>query len=210
MTAYSVDQATRTAVSDLVLDASGVGVVVFDADLRYVLVNEVAAQMAILQNLLRTLLRQGTTLDDLPFRIDELIDEESRGFTATAAVAVVDARRRELRYVRLGHPPPLLRQADGSVLQLADGHQPGIGISPREPEVGRIAIGEAATLVLYTDGLVERPRRDLDEAIAEAGERLARAPSGDAESTADELLHLVDDVAQQRDDAVIVVCTPQP
>lgn len=168
---------------------------------------EAAAQMAILQNLLRTLLRQGTDLDELPFRIDELIDEEARGFTATAAVAVIDAGRRSLRYVRLGHPPPLLRRPDGTVVHLDAGHQPAIGIAPQTAAVGTAELDERSTLVLFTDGLVERPHLDLIESITTAGARLASMPPGDAASIADELAHLVDDEPDQRDDAVIVVCT---
>lgn len=168
---------------------------------------EAAAQMAILQNLVRTLLRQGIGLAELPFRIDELIDEEARGFTATAAVAVVDAGRRALRYVRLGHPPLLLRRPDGTVDLLDGGHQPGIGLAPQAAAVGTAELDVGSTLVLFTDGLVERPRRDLLASIAAAGDRLAAMPPGDAASIADDLARLVDDEPDQRDDAVIVVGT---
>jgi serine phosphatase RsbU (regulator of sigma subunit) len=122
-------------------------------------------------------------------------------------VAVIDAGHRSLRYVRLGHPPPLLRRPDGTVVHLDGGHQPGIGIAPQAAAVGTAELDAGSTLVLFTDGLVERPRRDLIESIAAAGHRLAALPPGDAASIADELAHLLDDEPEQRDDAVIVACT---
>jgi PAS domain S-box-containing protein len=168
---------------------------------------EAAARMATLRGLLRTLLRQDVAAEHLPFRVDELLDEEARGFAATAVVAILDAARREVRYVRLGHPPLLLRRADGTVEQLTGGHQPGIGVAPGLSTVGSAPVEPGDTLVLYTDGLVERPREHLEESIARAGDVLAGVASRRADAIADDLTSLLRAEHQQRDDAVIAVCT---
>ncbi len=78
-----------------------------------------------------------------------------------------------------GHPPPLLRTPDGEV-QLLDGVTGlliGVdGSLPRRSTV--IDLPREATLLAYTDGLIERPGTDLDEGIAELVERLVAAPAG--------------------------------
>ncbi|SET70769.1 GAF domain-containing SpoIIE family protein phosphatase [Geodermatophilus poikilotrophus] len=80
-----------------------------------------------------------------------------------------------------GHPPPLLRTPDGEV-QLLDGVTGlliGVdGTLPRRSTA--IDLPRAATLLAYTDGLIERPGTDLDEGIAELVERLVAAPAGAA------------------------------
>ncbi|ADB77561.1 hypothetical protein Gobs01_03220 [Geodermatophilus obscurus DSM 43160] len=78
-----------------------------------------------------------------------------------------------------GHPPPLLRTPDGEV-QLLDGVTGlliGVdGSLPRRSTA--IDLPREATLLAYTDGLIERPGTDLDEGIAELVERLVAAPAG--------------------------------
>ncbi|WP_346621169.1 SpoIIE family protein phosphatase [Blastococcus montanus] len=89
---------------------------------------------------------------------------------ATALVAQLDpepgdgAGRMRLRWANAGHPPPVLLASDGSVV-LLDGKQADLllGVAPeteREDHVAVLAPG--STVLLYTDGLVERRDRDID------------------------------------------------
>ncbi|GAB4082204.1 SpoIIE family protein phosphatase [Modestobacter muralis] len=95
---------------------------------------------------------------------------------ATALVARLEQDAPELakdetrvRWSTAGHPPPVLIGADGSVT-LLDCEDPDLllGVDPTSPRHDRVAtIGRGGTLLLYTDGLVERRDRDLDAGIAE-------------------------------------------
>jgi serine phosphatase RsbU (regulator of sigma subunit)/PAS domain-containing protein len=77
-----------------------------------------------------------------------------------------------VRWSTAGHPPPLLLGRDGTAT-LLDGDPPDLllGVDPSTRRVDRVAVVEAGgTLLLYTDGLVERRDRDLDAGMAELRE----------------------------------------
>ncbi|MGZ4509893.1 MAG: SpoIIE family protein phosphatase [Mycobacterium sp.] len=87
----------------------------------------------------------------------------------TAVCAVLDPATGELVYSSAGHPPPILVHADGTARILEDGHTIPLGIRhgwPR-PEA-HVKIPARATLLLYTDGLVERRRTPVEDGIARA------------------------------------------
>jgi serine phosphatase RsbU (regulator of sigma subunit) len=95
---------------------------------------------------------------------------------ATALVARLEQDAPELaagdtrvRWSTAGHPPPVLIGADGTV-GLLDCTDPDLllGVDPTSPRTDRVAtIARGSTLLLYTDGLVERRDRDIDAGIAE-------------------------------------------
>ena len=91
----------------------------------------------------------------------------------TAFVGVLDPIAKTFSYASAGHPPPMLRYADGSVEPLSDGGLP-LGLRQgHEGAAGRIVdVQPGATLVLYTDGLTEATRNAID------GERKLRALLG--------------------------------
>ncbi|MFD7994076.1 SpoIIE family protein phosphatase [Streptomyces mexicanus] len=77
---------------------------------------------------------------------------------------------------RAGHPPPLLRRPDGRVrvLDLAGG--PLLGIDPAATyPTAHVDLAPGSVLVLYTDGLVESPGVDIEDALAELGQQLGHA-----------------------------------
>ena len=77
----------------------------------------------------------------------------------TAVCAVLDPDTGELVYSSAGHPPPILVHADGTTRMLEDGHTIALGIRPdwSRPEA-RVTMPARSTVLLYTDGLVERRR----------------------------------------------------
>jgi serine phosphatase RsbU (regulator of sigma subunit) len=85
----------------------------------------------------------------------------------------------QLQVANAGHPPLLLRQPDGAVdlLDGVTGLLVGVDDSVRRDTL-TVEVPAGATLVAYTDGLIERPGEDLDRGIAELAERLGAAPLG--------------------------------
>ena len=106
----------------------------------------------------------------------------------TAVCAVLDPKTGELVYSSAGHPPPLLVEADGTIHKLDDGHTIALGVRPNwsRPEA-RLTIPARATLLLYTDGLVERRRTALEHGIS----RAAGLVQDGRDSTLDELANQI-------------------
>jgi serine phosphatase RsbU (regulator of sigma subunit)/anti-sigma regulatory factor (Ser/Thr protein kinase) len=87
----------------------------------------------------------------------------------TAVCAVLNPDTGELVYSSAGHPPPVLVDADGTTRMLDDGHTIALGVRPDWPRPeARVTVPPRATLLLYTDGLVERRRRALSQGISRA------------------------------------------
>jgi serine phosphatase RsbU (regulator of sigma subunit)/anti-sigma regulatory factor (Ser/Thr protein kinase) len=93
----------------------------------------------------------------------------------TAFVGVFDPITSLLTYASAGHPRPLLRNPDGSIVELVSEGGP-LGL-PFEVErtVGAIGMPVGSLLVLYTDGLTEATRDPI------AGEEGLRRVMGDVE-----------------------------
>ncbi|HST99958.1 MAG TPA: SpoIIE family protein phosphatase, partial [Geodermatophilus sp.] len=115
-------------------------------------------------------------------RVDRLVQGLGVASMATMVYAravppAEDGAPWRLHLASAGHPPPLLRTADGDV-QLLDGVTGLlIGVDGSLPRrTTSIDLPRDATLLAYTDGLIERPGTDLDEGIAELVGRLAAAP----------------------------------
>ncbi|ORW85336.1 ATPase [Mycobacterium sp. IEC1808] len=106
----------------------------------------------------------------------------------TAVCAVLDPETGELVYSSAGHPPPVLVDADGTTRMLDDGHTIALGVRPDWPRPeARVTIPPRATLLLYTDGLVERRRRLLHQGIS----RAAALVQDGRDSTLDDLANQI-------------------
>ncbi|MFD4393557.1 PP2C family protein-serine/threonine phosphatase [Kitasatospora sp. NPDC058478] len=109
--------------------------------------------------------------------------------TATAVCVLIDPAVGELRWARAGHLPPILVGADGAqVLPLPHGVLLGALDDARyEEHTAHLPPGDV--LVLYTDGLVERRDRPVEESVDQLI-RAAGAPGPDLERYLDRLLEL--------------------
>ena len=131
---------------------------------------EAAATMGQLRNLVRG---DAFGRDDEPGPLLSQLDKALRGLRVPAAATVVLARlRREeaaysLSFSNAGHPPPLVLFPDGTVEVWWTKPEPLLGLVARnERATHKRTLPAGATLVLYTDGLVEIPGRLLDDGIA--------------------------------------------
>lgn len=95
----------------------------------------------------------------------------------TAFCAEVDPARGVLHYVNAGHNPPLVRRADGGILELGDGDL-ALGILSDTIYTGHdIVFAPGDALLLYSDGVTEAFNRHKDmfgeQRLREAWARLA-------------------------------------
>ena len=112
---------------------------------------------------------------------------------STVFCAVVDPAGGTLRYSSAGHLPAIVVDADGSARTLtAAGSLPLAGVEGLHRPEAAVALPPGSTLLLYTDGLVERRGEDLDVGMARAAAALADgrhlAPAALAELLTDQLL----------------------
>jgi anti-sigma regulatory factor (Ser/Thr protein kinase) len=99
------------------------------------------------------------------------------GMVATLLYMVVDEDGTRVRFASAGHPPPLVMDADHATRFLEHGHDPPLGAEER------VRFGEwegelaGSTVLLYTDGLVERRGEAIDAGLARLREALGEGPA---------------------------------
>jgi serine phosphatase RsbU (regulator of sigma subunit)/CHASE1-domain containing sensor protein len=143
-------------------------------------------QMAQFRSVIGTLVRLGTPLAALIEQASRSV--EGTGRIATAVVVAIDPVAGTLEYVAAGHPPPILRLPDGTTTVLGSGRRPLLGVTRVSDASGAHDFPVGATLLCYTDGLIERRSEAIDQSVRHLAERFAGVAPGDPERMADELL----------------------
>jgi serine phosphatase RsbU (regulator of sigma subunit) len=132
---------------------------------------------------LRTLLRGiAFTTEDLPAAVLSRLEASVEGLDLDIMATAIVARLEQhggtgqppgayLRWSSAGHPPPLLLRAEGEVVILGAGEADLLlGVDPASARSDLIApVANGSTVLLYSDGLVERRR----SGVAEGVDRLA-------------------------------------
>ena len=126
-----------------------------------------AVVMAQLRNALRAYALDTTDPSQILTRLDRFVAAYlPNDTTATACVLVLDRHRGTVRYSVAGHPPPLLvTERDGAYVTHWLNGARGLPLGVRETDPRPVAerpLGPGDTLVLYTDGLIEKPGDDID------------------------------------------------
>ncbi|MFI2755056.1 GAF domain-containing SpoIIE family protein phosphatase [Cellulomonas sp. P22] len=137
---------------------------------------------------------------DLPSSWLSRLDRANAGLgldsIATALAGRIDATPAgyRLQWSSAGHPPPVLIHRDGGARSLGvrSGNDLLLGVDPSRPRRNHLQdLAPGDTLLLYTDGLVERRGRQLQDSL----EALTLAAGNLAHLAPDELVHaLADDL----------------
>ncbi|MGP3988429.1 SpoIIE family protein phosphatase [Streptomyces sp. 3N207] len=135
-----------------------------------------------------------------------------REATATCVYALVKGPEQgpwELKHSSAGHLPPLLTTADGETRYLENGAGLLLGMDPEQRRPTAVdPLPAHSTVLLYTDGLIERRGESLDNALAALREHataLAREP---LDVFCDELL--IGLGADSTDDIAVLAVRPTP
>jgi serine phosphatase RsbU (regulator of sigma subunit) len=166
-----------------------------------------AATMAQLRHALAALTVATTAPGELLRLLNQVLVDTSDGATATAIVARFDPAAQSLTWAQAGHPAPVMARRG----------VPGALPRPRGLLLGAVrdATFEEATvpmtvgdvLLLYTDGLVERRGRSIDEGLAQVMDTVAEAIASDPGQPLARLLGLLRQ-ANPDDDTCVVAARP--
>jgi serine phosphatase RsbU (regulator of sigma subunit)/PAS domain-containing protein len=176
---------------------------------------EAAAAMGQLRGLLRGI---ATYSDAEPAEVLRGLDASMTTLQtrtlATAAVARFEQTAEEaergvtrMRWANAGHLPPLVVNPDGSVAELAAWK--GDLLLGVDPEARRqestVTLDRGATVLLYTDGLVERRDADLDTGMVRLRDAVVELAHLPLEEMLDELIERMVDGRPEDDVAVVAV-----
>ncbi|PWU46828.1 histidine kinase [Micromonospora sp. S4605] len=148
---------------------------------------QAAARMGQVRAALRALALNDPRPDAVLAGLDRLVtslcaEAGTHELFVTVVLGVVDAERQRLTLASAGHPAPLIRRCDPAGEPLAEyvevptGAPLGLGSRPATTTV-RFAPGD--TLLLFSDGVVERRRQGLATGLGSLAEAVAGAGSGD-------------------------------
>ncbi|HEX6234820.1 MAG TPA: SpoIIE family protein phosphatase [Jiangellaceae bacterium] len=137
-----------------------------------------AAFMGQLRVALRAYATEGYSPSKVLERADGLLPTITGERIATLIYAIVDPDG-QFRYANAGHPPPLVVRRGKPAMYLVDGLSAPIGVglpaASRDESVVRLDAG--STVLLYTDGLIERRDRHLDEGLTVLQDLMSRPAS---------------------------------
>ncbi|MET0416153.1 MAG: SpoIIE family protein phosphatase, partial [Actinoplanes sp.] len=145
------------------LDDGRIGIVVGDCVGHGL---EAATVMGQLRSACRALLLQNTDPARTLTALDRFAAQLPGAMCATVFCGVLDPATGELSYSSAGHPPAVVTHPDGATDLLDQGRSRPLGVrSGAERPEARYTVPPRATLLLYTDGLIERRRQSLSIGI---------------------------------------------
>lgn len=184
------------------LPGGGVGLVMGDVEGHDL---AAAAAMGLVRGAVRAYALDGHPPAIVMERANSFLAGLDLGRLVTVSYAQVHAPTGLVTSVSAGHPPTLVAEPGRGVYELPTETGPPLGVVAGGhvwPETTS-QVADGAALALFTDGLVERRGRDIDDGITIVGQRLLSLQSGSAAAMADGLLALRP--TDSHDDVALVV-----
>jgi putative methionine-R-sulfoxide reductase with GAF domain len=167
---------------------------------------------AVIMGRMRSALRAYALESSDPADVLERLSRKMRHFEpdamASVLCAMISPALDQVRLSSAGHPPPLIARP-GQPAELAEvAADVLIGVaSPRPRRVSTTGLSPDTVLCLYTDGLVERRDRSIDDGIA----RLAAAVApGDPEDGCAAVMLAMSGYVTHRDDIALLMVRQKP
>ncbi|MFG2607139.1 SpoIIE family protein phosphatase [Streptomyces sp. NPDC048514] len=177
---------------------------------------DAAAGMAQVRNMLRAFAwsHPEAAPSAVVTRLDEAVMHIAEVPMATmilARLTLGDDKLWSLRWTNAGHPPPLLITHDGQTRYLDEAHGILLGTGVTRPRPDAVTVlPPQATLLLYTDGLVESPHHSIDHGLDRLRRHAASLAHRPLDSFCDLLLDQVRPSDNDDDVAMIALRTPPP
>jgi len=128
---------------------------------------EAVTGMVASRNALRGLAATGADPHELLTRLNYAACLFTEGLTGTVICGRYNPRSRMLRWARAGHLPPVLVRGDVAEVQpMPEGMLLGMELDAEYEQV-MLQLRTGDTLLLYTDGLIERRSASISDALAE-------------------------------------------
>jgi GAF domain-containing protein len=167
-----------------------------------------ASTMGQLRNALRAFALDQLRPDTTVGRLNALVDTYADVPFATLVYLTLDPGRRVCRYTTAGHLPPLVLRPDGTVERLEGGRSLPLGVDANvEFAQSTAELEPGAAILLYTDGLVERPGESLEDGLQrlEASLRGTEVTALGPGALADRVLTALLAGSDPRDDVALLV-----
>jgi anti-anti-sigma factor len=157
---------------------------------------EAAAVMSQLRTALRMQIVAGNTIVGALEALDRFRVHVPGSKSATVCVGSLDFATGEFEYCTAGHPPPLLLTVGSGPRYLEPSGAGPLGSGAGFPiRTEALAVGDA--ILLYTDGLIERPGRPLGASTAEFAELAATIAAGQRGFVIDEPARPIDRICSE-------------
>ncbi|WP_240434412.1 SpoIIE family protein phosphatase [Streptomyces sp. YIM 130001] len=167
-----------------------------------------AAVMGQLRIALRAYAAEGHPATTVMARAADFLADLDTDRFATCLLAIIDPHTGLTVTVRAGHPEPVVRSPDGSCGWLPTPGGLPLGVAPMGAQppypASETILAPGATLVLYTDGLVEARMEDLDRGRTRLLEVLRDGPP-EPDDLADHLLKTMGAFTSEEDDVALLV-----
>ncbi|GAA3910519.1 SpoIIE family protein phosphatase [Streptomyces lacrimifluminis] len=150
-----------------------------------------AATMGRLRTAVHTLADLELPPDEIMSHLNDIVGNMGEESYVTCLYALYDSITQTCSITRAGHPPPAVVHPDGTVYFPALTADPPLGAAEPPFETVELKVPEGSLLVLYTDGLVESSKREIDEGMGQLARLLRGAyeagTEGDLEGLCDTL-----------------------
>ncbi|GIE82141.1 histidine kinase [Actinoplanes philippinensis] len=173
---------------------------------------QAATVMGQLRSACRALLLQDTSPAHTLMALDRFAAMLPGAGCATVFCGILDPGTGHLVYSSAGHPPAIVGRPDGTTHLLDGGRSRPVAVRPGlERPDAEYLVPPRATLLLYTDGLVERRRRPLSAGIGEASVAVQHGLGTPIEDLATEIMsRLAPDSGYDDDVALLLYRHPGP
>ncbi|MFP5364454.1 MAG: SpoIIE family protein phosphatase [Thermoleophilia bacterium] len=180
-----------------------VGIVIGDVVGRGI---EAAATMSQLRTALRAYAVEGLEPSVVVGKLHRLVDHLRVGMSTTLVYLDLDPFTREVRYVSAGHLPVLHVPAEGDSRFLTGARSTPLGTAPAGSEIPqeRFVLDPGDTILLYTDGLVERRDAGIDRRLEQLRGALAEAPRELPAALEHVIASMAGDEALRKDDIALL------
>lgn len=163
---------------------------------------------------MRAAIRSYVAIDPSPARVVRRLDTMFDKYEYTQLVTLVyvfaDRENDQLHIINAGHPPPVVLRADGTLDTLSEPVTTplGLGLGRQDREAFRVPFRDGDTLLLYTDGLIERRDEDIDVGQSRLATTCSALGHDDLDGCLKGMVEQVRDHTREDDVAVLAARRP--